>query len=270
MKQRIICIIAGQRAGTTALQSIIKRARIAVNYGEIFQPKTEKSGGAARSFYDFSRAHDIALADILSSKEAYVVAKKYTDWLREGAGHKHVLIDMKLNSLFALSPAWQYPHEEPLFLRHLKRENAAFIFVWRESLADQILSLTISRQLGLWHNIDREKIAGRKINAPIGELQRLATLICRSEADVVGHLDDYADKIVVKFEDMFVNGVLSENFRLAFAALVEAELPDGAAGDIRPNNVDKREIVINYDAAYGAIAAVAARERSHKWHLNDL
>jgi hypothetical protein len=259
--QRIICITAGQRAGTTALQQAIAHSRAARSYGEIFQAEPDGTTDRRRSFHAFARQNGVALADAMTPEGASTIAQHYLDWLKEGAGSGHVLIDVKLNSWLALSPAWQYPHEEPFFSRWLKRERAIFILIWRRSLADQILSLFISRELGIWHNLTAERVGNRKLTAPIGKLERLASLMCRSEADMREHLQDYSDKIVISYEDLYRDGALGDAFKASFRALTAIEL-SATPLRIRPNDVDKRGIITNYDEAAAAIDSIAAKCRS--------
>lgn len=254
--QRIICITAGQRAGTTALQQAIAQSPAVRSYGEIFHMVDRR-----RSFHAFARQNGVALADAMGPKGASAIAKHYMDWLKLEAGSAHVLIDVKLNSWLALSPAWQYPHEEPFFSRWLKREHAIFIFVWRQSLADQILSLFISRELDIWHNLTPERVGNRKLTAPIGKLERLASLLCRSEADMREHLEDYADKIVISYEELYRDGALGDAFKASFRTLTGIAL-SATPPRIQPNDVNKRGIVTNYDEAAAAIDSVATKCRS--------
>jgi LPS sulfotransferase NodH len=260
MGQRIICITAGQRAGTTALQRAIAQGGAARSYGEIFQIKHDSASGRRRSFHAFAREKAIALADVMQPDGAGAMARQYLDWLKEGAGPRHVLMDVKLNSWLAVSPAWQYPHEEPFFLKCLKRERAIFIFLWRRSLAEQILSLFISRELGIWHNLTPEKVANRRLTAPIGQLERLASMMCRSESDMREHLNGYPDKIVISYEELYCDAAIGDTFRAAFRSLTGIELSAGPL-QIRPNDVDKRDVVTNYDQAAAAIDSIAARYR---------
>jgi len=110
----------------------------------------------------------VALADAMGPQGANAIAQHYLDWLKPEAGSRYVLIDVKLNSWLALSPAWQYPHEEPFFSRWLKREHAIFIFIWRQSVAGpdpQPVHLPASLALAQSH---AGKAGNRKLTAPIG------------------------------------------------------------------------------------------------------
>lgn len=260
MEQRLICITAGQRAGTTALQQALALSGDVRNYGEIFQQQTGPAADDRRAFSSFARLKEIALADVLDGDGAADVARAYLGWLREGAAPKHVLIDVKLNYWFALSPAWGYPHDEPFFLNRLKRDGAVVIFLWRRDMAEQILSLFISRELGIWHNLTAERAGTRSLTAPVGKLERLTSLMCRSETAMLEHLADYRDKIVIPYEELYCDGVPGNAFRRKLRSLTGIELPDKPAG-IRANTLPKRGTITNYDEAAAAIAAVADQYR---------
>jgi LPS sulfotransferase NodH len=265
--QKIVCIVAAQRAGTTALQAAIAGDATVRNFGEIFQdtpPDETAPQRPARSFQDFARMHDVRLADAMRKKYADDLAERYIAFLGEAAAGRHVLLDVKLNAWLALSPAWGYPNDEPLFLRHLKRHGAIFVFVWRENLAEQVLSVFISRKLGVWHNIDADKVGGRQFKAPLKWLKKEALLICQSEAAMLGHLSDYGDKIVIAYEDLFRDGRLGDGFRASFRDLSGIELRPAPPG-IRRNSVAKSEIVPNYEGAIMAIRKVAAAHRDRRF-----
>ena len=109
---------------------------------------------------------------------------------------------MKLNSWSVLSSWWRYPHHEPFFLHHLEAEGRApSVFIWRENLGEQVLSRFIARELGIWHNLTAEKVAGRTLKAPIEWLKKVAALIIRAEVDMLDHLCDYPGKVVIRYED---------------------------------------------------------------------
>ena len=269
MDQRIICIVANQRAGTTALQRAIELTGMAINYGEIFKTDADEKAKSRGFFTDFARANNIQLADVQSTEGATAVAKNYIHWLKESAAPKHVLIDVKFNAWSALSPVWRYPHEEPFFLKQLKQARAIFIFIWRESLVDQVLSNAISKELGIWHNLNSTRAGERTIEVRIPELSRLATLICRSEADMSRHLRGYSDKIVAKYEDLFEDGEISAAFADQFKKLTGLDFVYGKKGGIRQNSVPKEDIITNYAEAAAAINEIALKHRSRMLRENQ-
>ena len=157
-EQRLVCITAAPRTGTTALEGALVAGNV-MNFGEVFHTHPLKD--AVGTFLRFAEDHNIRLSETITRAGTAAIAERYLNWLREQAAPRHVLIDVKLNSWFVLSPWWRYPHHEPFFLHHLKRNGAAFVFIWREDLGDQVLSRFIARELGIWHNLTAEKVAGR-------------------------------------------------------------------------------------------------------------
>jgi hypothetical protein len=261
VNQKIICIVAGQRAGTTALQSAIEATNAAVNYGEIFHTDPLKVPKPRRMFLNFAQEKNIGIADIMFAEKATAIANDYLASLEADARPKHVLIDVKFNSWPILSPAWRYSTREPFFFQCLKQKGAVFLFVWRENLSEQVLSNFIMRKTGVLHNLDRKMVAGRKFEAPIQDVKWLATQICRSEAHMHACLKSCPEKIIIKYEDLFHGGILTERIKAALNKFVKIEFPDGPLGDIRPNAVAKRDIISNYDEAASAIAEIAAKHR---------
>lgn len=252
--QRLICITAAQRAGTTALQNAIEAAG-AVNYGEVFH--TEPLKDAKGTFLQFATENNLRLFETSTRPGTGAIAERYVTWLRGQAAPRHLLIDVKLNSWLTLCGWWQYPHHEPFFLNHLKAQGAVIIFIWRDNLGDQVLSQFISRELGIWHNLTTGKVAGRTIKAPVERLQKLARLIIRAEADMHEHLRDYPSKIVIRYEDLFEKGVLTEQFRRAFKQMVHLDLPKGSPAGFHPNSASKRDIIENYDEVIAAVSPLA-------------
>lgn len=256
--QRLICITAAQRAGTTALQHALKAAGV-TNFGEVFHPEPLKE--ARGTFLSFAQQNDLRLSDTITSSGTAGIAERYLSWLRDAAAPAHLLIDVKLNSWFALSPWWQYSQSEPLFLASLKRERAVMIFIWRENLAEQVLSQFIAVELGIWHNLTPERSAGRTLKAPVDRMKRLATLVARSEIDMLNHLQSYSTKVVIRYEDLFQDGVLSEKFRRAFIPVAGINLPENAAIGLRRNSLSKKKIVENYEEIVAAIRPISESRR---------
>lgn len=135
------------------------------------------------------------------------------------------------------------------------------IFIWRENLAEQVLSQFIAVELGVWHNLTPERCAGRTLEAPVERMKRLATLIARSEIDMLTHLQGYSTKVVIRYEDLFLDGILSEKFRRAFIAVTGITLPENAAVGLQRNSLSKKKIVENYEEIVAAIWPISESRR---------
>jgi hypothetical protein len=261
VEQRLICITAAQRAGTTALQFALKAAGI-VNFGEIFhnQPLKDSIG----SFLDFARAQELRLTETSTRMGAAAIAQRYLDWLREKAAPRDLLIDVKLNSWFALSPWSQYSRSEPVFLSRLKRERAIIVFIWRENLADQLLSQFIARELGIWHNLTPATVGGRTFMAPTSRLKQLARQVVDAEDDMICHLREYPAKVIMRYEDLFENAFLSEAFRGSFAGVSGIWLAADTPVAIRQTSSSKRDMIENYEEVISAIRPLAERRQRER------
>lgn len=262
MTGHTICITAAQRAGTTALQHALDATGSIVNYGEIFHTDPQRVPKPDLMFLNFTRANNIGFADIMIADSAKRIADQYIALLECDAHPKFALIDVKFNSWPILSPAWRYHSREPFFFECLKQHGAVFVFIWRENLAEQILSDFLFRKIGILHNLDEEHVGRQTFEAPVQQLKWLAINICRSEAYMYSYLQSYAQKIIIKYEDLFHGGILTDRFKTAFAKFVDASFPNGRLGEIRPNTVDKQRIISNYDEAATAIMKTAAE---HRW-----
>jgi hypothetical protein len=56
--------------------------------------------------------------------------------------------------------------------------------------------------------------------------------------------------------------MLSEQFRTAFAKISGIDIQGRPADRFRPNTINKRELITNYEEAVAAIEAVAEKQRS--------
>ena len=259
--RQLICITAAQRAGTTALQHALQGAGIA-NFGEVFHPQPLKD--AAGPFLIFAKENDIRITDTQTRSGARAIAQRYLSWLRELAGPRHFLIDVKFNSWCLLNPWWHYVQNEPLFLTHLKAERAVIVLVWRENLIDQLLSQFIALRFDIWHDLSPEKVAGRTCRVPVAWLTRMGKAIVRAEIDMLEHLRDYPAKVVMRYEDLFEEGCLSNKFRRALRQVSDIDLPGGSRVHVRQNSAPKREIVENYNEVIDVLRPLEERRSEIK------
>src|ERR1700722_2972585 len=150
MTQQIVCIVARQRSGTTALQANLAATGRLHNFGEIFQTEGVDKPG---SFFGYCRSRQILFTDMFAPRFLPTLCAAYISHLRELAQGKHVLIDVKFNSWGVIRPAWRSLHEEPYFLQFLKKQDTLFVFIRREDLAEQIISTHIAKAHDQWQNL---------------------------------------------------------------------------------------------------------------------
>lgn len=195
----LLCIVAAQRSGTTALQSALGASGQFENMKEIFHTGEQVSRGR---FVDFARRHDLRLTDFAAHGDALRLTEAYVDFLIMEAGDKVPLIDIKFNSWLILQPFWAYPHQEPILMQVLKRRGAAFVFVRRRDLAGQVLSEQIARAYGIWHGVSEDE-ATRVIDVDIDVVREQARLIVQAENFFGGLLSSHPRCRSVLYEEMY-------------------------------------------------------------------
>jgi LPS sulfotransferase NodH len=260
MKQQIVCVVARQRSGTTALRANLTATGRLHNFGEIFHTDNLDKPG---SFLGYCANHRILLSDACAPRALAELCAAYLAHLREIAQDKHVLIDVKFNSWGVVRPAWRYLHEEPYFLHFLKKQDALFLFIRREDIAAQIVSSHIAKAHDQWQNLEAgDAVAMADVN--VKKAKREARLIRQSETFLWSGLKNYGRRILFTYEQLFVDG------NLANAAKEEITMALGEALDfplespIRKGEIDKATGVKNYAEASRAIAQAAEKVARRK------
>ena len=86
---------------------------------------------------------------------------------------------------------------------------------------------------------------------------------------MLDHLCDYPAKVVIRYEDLFENGILTERFRNALRRIAGIDLPHGIC-TMAQNSACKRDIIENYDEVVAAIGPLteSRRVRMESWITN--
>lgn len=260
VSQQVLCVIAGQRAGTTALRSALGATGRFENFGEIFHTEDLNKPG---SYFGFCRDRSALVSDLCTGPQIKAHCDAYMAHLTQIAGEKHVLIDVKFNSWNVANPAWRYFDEEPQFLTYLKNMKSAFVFIRRLDLAAQIISESIARAADKWHNLSDEELSDAPINLNINKVRRQARLICDSEVRFRNFLKGYPKTAFLDYEALFDEDGISGRTKSELSNLIGEELAFGRSVAIRKNTVDKNSRVTNYDEIVGGVAEVAARYNRH-------
>ncbi len=111
-EQRIICITAAPRTGTTALEGALAGENV-MNFGEVFHTHPLKD--APGTFLRFAEDSDIRLSETTTRSGTTAIADRYLNWLREQASPRHILIDVKLNSWSVPVPVVAIPSSRTIF-----------------------------------------------------------------------------------------------------------------------------------------------------------
>jgi LPS sulfotransferase NodH len=262
VNQQIICVVARQRSGTTALRSMLAGTGRMRDFGEIFQ-NTAQAGSS--SFFNFCRENKILLSDTVSAVDVATLCRRYVDHLKEAAGNKHVLIDVKYNSWNVVRPAWHYIHEEPYFMAYLKKMRSIFIFLQRADIVDQVISSYIAESNDKWHNLSLKEADVEKIEVDVKKARKEARLICQSENLLWSFLRRYDKRLHFVYEILYKDGLLTDAAKTAIAKAVGEKLTFRPTSRIRKNDVDKTLAIRNYALVRKAVEEEIASIKRPKW-----
>ena len=250
-----LCIVAGQRAGTTALQGALGSTGKFFNFSEIFHTEPPDMRG---TFLEFCASRDIRVADMATETQTQKIALDYLMHLRNLAGPKLPLLDIKLNSWHVIKPFWSYVHQTPFFMKVLMKNEALFLFIRRRNIVDQILSEHIARSAEKWHGLEDGDIDGQ-IQVNSTQVAGQARLILQSELFLSGCLRSSNRFIAIDYEDLYQDGFVNPSLLRALQNKLGVELPPELKPSIQRNAPDKRQIVANYDEVSEAITGVLKR-----------
>lgn len=253
-KYKFLCVVAGQRAGTTALHSALAATGLFYNFGEIFH--TENSSRPGR-FINFSRENKILLSDVATYDGAAKIANNYISHLKSISSGKIALIDVKFNSWRALNPFWMYIHQIPFFLDILiKKRECYFLFVRREDILEQVLSEQIARNARKWHGIEKEDMDS-PVTVNVDALRKQARLIIQSENYLWPIINRTGSAVSIRYEDLFhEDSVVNKNLALNIEDAFSLKFKNDLRPIIQKNAVNKRVAIANYDDAAAAVAEV--------------
>jgi LPS sulfotransferase NodH len=252
-KSRILCIVAGQRSGTTALQSALAGAGEFKNFREIFHTTDLSSG----SFLPYIEERQVSLSSLSINDNAQNLAHQYIDFLLDTSFPKAPLIDVKLNSWSILNPFWHYPHQVPLFMKALMEHGAYFLAIRRQNLADQIVSELIARHANKWHELTEGDVASA-FSVNIDVVRNQARLIIESENFLFNILKSRGCVSHAYYENLFVGnnvnpeilGVINQEFEMHL---------ENASPSIKKSLIDKSAVVVNMEEARSAVDHVLKR-----------
>lgn len=242
--KKFLCIIAGQRAGTTALQSALSATGKFHNFGEIFQTALPRHPGA---FLDYCKDKNLPIENLFSDASLKTTTNRYINHLQKLTGTKYPLIDIKFNSWSILRQPWAYPGEQPFLMQRLKARQTAFLMISRDNIADQIMSEKIARHLGKWHNLTSEAAEGKRFTIAKDKAVKHARQTLYAERFFYSKLNKYPHFKHVTYDELYSSNTYPEALAKFFNDEFEIQLPDTFKPAIKKNVIDKAHIVENYE-----------------------
>lgn len=243
-KPKFLCIVAGQRAGTTALRSALAGTGKFFNHGEIFHTDDFAPG----AYLPFVRSEGIKVEELATEDLAKGVAQRYLKHLLDVANGKIPAIDVKLNSWHAIRPFWGYVHQSSFFLERLIDQGTFFIFIRRKALVEQVLSEQVARKANKWHSLTEEDLP-EELEVDIPAARQQARLIIQSENHLLGRIKFTPHVFATTYEELYPDGQVNPDLISQLASRFEIQLPPSIEPLIKKNKGNKKSVVTNYAEA---------------------
>ena len=252
----MLCVIAGQRSGTTAFDSALGATGKFFNFGEIFH--TQEDGGRPAAFLSFIRDKGVSLEDLATYRTTEILVEEFLAHLASSANGRIPLIDVKLNSWNVIHPFWAYPLEKPFFLQSLQTRGAAFVFVIRRDLVGQVLSEEIARAVNKWHELQSDDVPA-PITVDVRKVRRRAENILQSERFLFDHLTGYRSLITATYETLFEDGCVSARLTEQVARTLRTPPLGRVKVGLQKNKGRKENLVSNFAEIQDAIDGLVAK-----------
>jgi LPS sulfotransferase NodH len=259
----LLVITASQRAGTTSLGWGLHETGLFHSFNEIFHTVPKAPG----AFIEWARERELKWHDVQTLEGATAIADAYIAFLKQKAGERIPLIDIKFNSWTTLTHAWAYPGAVPFFLEYMCGRTPAVIFVRRHDLTAQIISEEIAREVRKWHELEMSDISDLMFSVHPHTAGERARNIIRSETLILRQLwDRKVPVLCVTYENLFergaatslINAFLQKQFALT-------DVPQIIPSHTQ-NTGDKRALVSNYAEIEAVVHQVAITEA--RWPLS--
>ena len=255
----IFCGVSNARSGSTALRSVLAASGRIKDFGEIFHDDRSLTRFSFQSFLE--RWPDPLFA-ILGWDGCVKIASAYLEQLSFESYGLKTLIDVKHNAWGVLKPLWQFPHDEPLFMTALKARRTLFLQLKRDNLADQVISYIIANKTNVWHAQITEadipaRFRGKRLDPVL--VRRLCGLFLRAELLIEELLAGYPHRLTLTYEATFVDGMLTAQAAERLSGAIGVAIRPVAPLQ-RPNEVDKRAVIANYDEVCETATAVRAAQ----------
>lgn len=253
----IVCVLSNPRSGSTAFRKALAAGGSVKDFGEIFHDDRSLT---QLPFLDFLERWHSPLRAVLDWSECREISRAFVRQLRFSSYGQQPLIDVKHNAWNMLKPLWQFPHDEPLFLSALKDERSIFVQLKRENLADQVMSYVIAMNTHIWHAQVTpadvpESLSGKRIDPHL--IRKLCQLFAEAEALTERFLSGYKRRLTLTYEQTFSDGILQVETARRVSEAIGSEIKPVSFA-LRPNSIQKRDVVSNYDELFEIAADIKA------------
>lgn len=202
----IVVLVANQRTGSTALQSVLNKSDNIDVYGEVFHPMGKNTKCNFYQKFDHSK-YDLP---IKSNEDSLTMINDYLDFCVDSSSKKYCLLDIKYDFWHTFNGPTSDRFGKPALLSELEKRGAYFIHLTRNNLFEQFLSGAFAAHSKKWHFRDGESINVKEFEINSSWcLARLNSM--KLNRDLFSNYLPNKKTVHLEYENLFVNGDISES-----------------------------------------------------------
>lgn len=217
----VVLLLARQRSGTGALNTIFHKIDGVVPLGEVLHPNWRGVGNLLR------RDEDRSFHGWVSSRTSGPVrhdqlAELFGEYISELESNSSInVVDIKLNSLNAFQPSFRSITLPPWILSEFMRRKTPIIWLRRENVIECWVSGLVAHANQIWHTTDVGRLVHSKVAVDMTELRNFVQSAYREERYVGEILTDYSPLLSITYEESFQrDGTLSDAAQEKIAAFI--------------------------------------------------
>lgn len=214
----ICMLIARQRSGTGALNSILSQHENIVCVGEVFHPNNLSSDKVNYFNWFNNEAYKIKNSDIILNNE-----KNFNDYLlflENMFPNKKIIIDIKYRSLHHFNGGWFSPLEEPCIFRFIRKLEIPCIHLTRNNFLETFVSGRLADMNRVWHTKTTDELKYNSIKIDIKDLQRYIDFTSKEVSFVKDIFRRIKKSCTIDYKELLVNNKLSKEARKKLEGLL--------------------------------------------------
>lgn len=204
----IYIMIARQRSGTGALNSIVSQHKDIVCIGEVFHPNNLLTDKNNYFYWLNNEADKVKFSDpVLRNEENF---QNYLSFIENKFPGKKILIDIKYRSLHHFNGGWISPLEEPAIFRFIRKQNIPCLHLTRDNLLETYVSGRLAEMNKVWHAKSASELQYNNITIDIDALHRYINFTMKEISFVKEAIKRIKILCEIDYKNMLLNNKLSE------------------------------------------------------------
>ncbi len=249
LKSEPVILIANQRSGTNVFRSALAKNRNFENFNETFQ-KNESVYRKELGFFLFKQR--------LIEKEPHLIEPTgenqtkifecYLEMLsRHAEESRYFILDVKYNSLHHFNTVWHSTNKIPYLISLIEKNQIKVIHLTRRNIFKQVISRMFAVRTNTFGITNKENLPEYKMKVDPELLYTEMVALQQNIGFVKKWLVDYDNVLNLAYEDLFENGIFSEEIGLQLSGFLNTDVK--LRGDVYYKKMITQvsNVIMNFD-----------------------